>query len=439
MTIHSASWKVGLVSVLIMTTSALCAAQAVPPPPAPAAPAAPAAPPSIHSHNDQIRFAPAATGGTAPTTSSAAFACLAGKSEHSRNWTSVNNDDMQWTASYTGNGCSVDLHVRGVITFADDLSGVVAIAPGGSFEAEERTPDARHRVEIKPGTGGLQHSYSVNGDTKPFDDAGRAWLASLLLGLERRSAFAADVRVPQLLKRGGNNAVLAEIQNLSGDYARGRYYSELFDQAQLTGPEIRRVFEQVGKDMTSDYEIGRVLITVLNKYDLADEPSRAAFLDTANHLKSDYERGRVLTALLARPNLSRDTLVAALRSASSMNADYEKGRVLTSVAGKRALDESMIDTYLEAVATIHGDYERGRVYTALLSGSQLTAKQVLRVLRAIQTMRTDYEMGRVLSVVASHYKLEGELRQAFIDTANHIHSEYERNRVLGTVVRRASM
>ena len=400
-------------------------AQAPPAPPAPPAPAA-------IGDNDQIKFAPA-TGQamTLPSRVSPFFEC-ANNPNTRQNWhSSSDTDRLRWVVSMEGNGCSLDLHAEGVLTFARDLSGLTEISPGGFFEVEERAHGQRRRLEAKPeANGSVAYSWWVDGASRSYDADGKAWFQSLLLGLDRQSGFAAAVRVPDLLRQGGTNAVLNEIAQIHGDYARGRYYSVLFESAKLDGAGVQRVLEQVRHDMTSDYEIGRVLTLLAAKYDLDDETSRAAYLRAIENMKSDYERGRVLLPLLNRPNLSRQTLLAALATTEKMRSDYERGRVLANIAAGRVLDEAVVDRYLESVAGMSSEYEQGRVYTALLTNHQLTNKQVVKLLSSVEHIRSDYELGRVLTVVSDHYKLEGEVGDAFMHAVHQMRSEYERNRVL---------
>src|SRR5207237_8456206 len=134
-----------------------------------------------------------------------------------------------------------------------------------------------------------------DGETRPFGEGGRAWLASILLGIDRQSGFAAQARVPELMKRGGATAVLDEIGHMTGDYARGRYYAALFGVGGLDSATVQRVLEQLPRQITSDYEMGRVLSTISNRYDLGDDNSRIAFLRATDRIKSEYEHGRVLT------------------------------------------------------------------------------------------------------------------------------------------------
>src|SRR5262249_7160870 len=218
---------------------------------------------------------------------------------------SINSHDgyQTWTASWSGDDCSVELRAEGEIQFNADATEIQSISSGGSFEVNVREGSSLRQIRVTPSSNGLQYAFKVNGKEQPYDSEAKAWFASFLLSLERATGFAADSRVPRLLAKGGPSAVLDEINNLTGDYVRGIYFRKLLDQPNLPSAIVMRIINQASTQISSDYEMARVLMEVSKQYELADEASRTAFLTAAGKLKSDYEHSRVLIALLNRPNI----------------------------------------------------------------------------------------------------------------------------------------
>ena len=422
----------------------------MPPPPAmpalPAMPAMPAMPalPAIPSFGGQVRFSTAPTNSVAATAPSPAFACMAADTDakhSSNNWSSSNNGHRTWRVSISGNGCSVDLRADGLLTFNSNVSGLESIENGGYLEVTERAGGTTRHLEANPqGDGSIQYAYSVNGSNVAFEPEGRTWFASLLLGLDRQSGFAAAVRVPALLRSGGVTAVLDEITRLSGDYARARYYIVLLDQAQLDSNALHRVLQGVGTQVKSDYERARVLVMVAGKYDLSDQASQTDFVGALEGVKSDYERARVLVSLLSRAKVTPAATTMVLANASRIKSDYERSRVLVSVAQHGLLDAKTADAYFQAAAAINSDYERARSYVAGLQASTLDEATLIKLLQSVGTMKSDYEMARVLVYVADRARSQGAIRDQYIRTAESIRSDYERARALYAVgVRPASL
>jgi beta-lactamase regulating signal transducer with metallopeptidase domain len=126
-----------------------------------------------------------------------------------------NNGNKHWTANWSGGNCSLDLHAEGEIKFNAEATEIQSISPGGQFEVNLRQDDTLKQVKITPSASGLQYVYKINGKQQPFEGEAKAWFSQFLLALERSTGFSADARVPALLAKGGPNAVLDEISNLT--------------------------------------------------------------------------------------------------------------------------------------------------------------------------------------------------------------------------------
>jgi hypothetical protein len=340
------------------------------------------------------------------------------------------NGDKHWLATWSGDKCSLDLRAEGEIKFNAEATEIKNISPGGSFEVNLRQDDTLKQVKVTPSDNGLQYVYKVNGKQQPFESEAKTWFAQFLLDLERSTGFAADLRVPALLAKGGPNAVLDEINNLQSDYVRGIYFRKLLEQPNLPAPVVQRVIKQAGDQIHSDYEMARVLMTVSKQYDLPDEASRTAFLTAAGKLKSDYEHSRVLIELLHRPNISRENIGMALNSAESIKSDYEKSRILLSLLDQKAFDQSQLDFYLKMVASIHSDYEKSRDLLAPMQKYTLASNQINSMMDAAAGINSDYEKSRLLLGLAKQGKFDEAQMTNYLKVVDSMKSDYERSRSL---------
>jgi len=396
-------------------------APAVPAPPAPGfapqnapPPSIPRAPLAIHEH-----------GG-----SSGIEGCN-GSGKHTSNvQIDSDNGHRKWIASWSGDDCQVDLHAEGEIHFNAEATNLESISSGGYFEVNERHGAELRHVRVTPSGNGLQYEYKVNGAQQQFDQNAREWFSRFLLSLERTTGFAADSGVPMLLKKGGPQAVLDEINNLQTDYVRGLYFRKLLDQPDLPAPIVNRIITQAGEQIKTDYEMARVLMEVAGKYPMKDEASRTAFLTAANRLKTDYEHSRVLITLLKMPNLSKENIRMALDSAATIKTDYEKSRILVTLAEMKSFDENEISTYLKLVPEIHTDYEKSRSLIALMQSNNISSASVSKILEATSTIHTDYEKSRILAALAGMSKFDENQIGGYLNVVDSIGTDYERSRSL---------
>ena len=358
-----------------------------------------------------------------------------GNGKHSSHVDLEDNDGhKKWIASWSGDDCQVDLRAEGEIRFNAEATNLESISSGGYFEVNERHGAELRHVQVTPSGNGLQYEYKVNGTQQQFDQNAREWFSRFLLSLERTTGFAADSRVPMLLKKGGPQAVLDEISNLQTDYVRGLYFRKLLDQPDLPAPIVNRIITQAGEQIKTDYEMARVLMEVAQKYPMKDEASRTAFLTAANHLKTDYEHSRVLITLLKMPNLSKENIRMALGSAATIKTDYEKSRILVTLAEMKSFDESEISTYLKLVPEIHTDYEKSRSLIALMQSHNISNASVSKILEAASTIHTDYEKSRILMTLAGMSQFDENQIGSYLNVVDSIGADYERSRSLMAVM-----
>ena len=352
-----------------------------------------------------------------------------GKSDHSHsssNWSDSGN--KTWRVSWSGDGCSVDLVARGDVKFNADFSDVAEISSGGYLEITVREGQSTRRLEFRSQGGSLRRTYTIDGNSAPFDDAARAWFAGFLIELDRHTGFAVESRFPALLAK-GVSAVLDEIDQISSDYVRGLYYRKLFTSAKLSSSEVRRAAKTAGATMESDYELGRVLASLAEQYSLADAEVRTAFIEAAGTLESDYERAQLLLVVITKGSVTPEAGRTIVRLAGGMSSDYEKARVLMALGGSRLVDPKTAGPdYLDVVVGMKSDYERGRVLKLILGSGQLSRESLLRVLDVTQSFESDYEAANVLIELATRNPVDGDVRDAYLKAADRLRSDYESQR-----------
>ena len=384
---------------------------------------------------------------------------------------STNSRDT-WTVRYTRDDCSLEVKSEGKFELRADLSDLESISSGGWFRVEEREGRNSRRVEIRRGAGGaLEHTYWVNGDRATWDDAARRWLASTLLRVERRTAFAANTRVPQLYRSGGLRGVLSEISAMESDYPKSKYYGTLLEMdVPLDGNALNDVVGRAANDLkSSDYYLSQVL-GKLAAHRSANEGTWRAFAQASGRMKSDYYRSQSLKKVLNSGKLRAEDVGLLLSAAAGIESDYYLSDLLKSVAAKYALNAATTNIYAEAMSSIESDYYksqslislvknkhvgdwnaffatagtiksgtyRRQTLNAVLKHDPLTRDIVAGVIAQVPRMESDYEASQVLATVARSYKLDGGLREAYEKATDSIESDHYRGSALVALRRNAS-
>ena len=311
----------------------------------------------------------------------------------------------RWEHSDTDIGLKRRLEIRGKAEFNDDYSDIKDVSEGGWVIIEEHRDRNSSRYEVRRDPAGqLTRAYFVNGTARPIDQSAKAWLAKFVLDAVRQGAFDAEKRVGTILRQRGVAGVLAEIEQVQGDYGRRIYYQHLLKQANLDATALRDALRQMARDISSDYEQAQLLITVgpmLAGKDAVIQP----YFDAVATIKSDYERGRVIKKLVNEGTPSSALLVLAASATKSIESDYERRGVLTALARTKNQSEEVLRLLLESATEMNSDYEKA---TFLVEVSNVyTGDTRLRsaFLKAVESIKSDYERGRVLSALLKNKQI----------------------------------
>ena len=339
---------------------------------------------------------------------------------------------MSWSDGTT----RLDVNLYGTIEFTDDLTDVKRLSDGGSLTIREWSSFIPHTIEIRSAGGTLTHKYYVAGLERPWNDDARRALAEHITTLVRRSGLGAESRVRSIFGKKGVSGVLDEIELLTGDYARRRYFVALVDTANLDSTSVLPVLLRLGSTMNSDYDRGQVLTRIASNVKL-DQRAAQAYVTALDRTRSDYERRRALTALLAVRPVVPGVPDIALRSVSAMRSDYDRSEVL-----RRALTSGTIeqgDLLIAAVDKMSSSYEKRRVLSELIARGTLNTEMKKGVLSVAAGIQSDYDRSQVLQAYLKAFGVESSVRDAFFAAVKRLSSDYERRRVLTEIAAKGSV
>jgi hypothetical protein len=297
------------------------------------------------------------------------------------------------------------LEVSGKAEFTDDYTDIKNVTEGGWVIVEEHRDRQSYRYEVRhDASGQLQRLFYVNGVAQPIDANGKAWLAKFVLDAVRQGGLDAEKRVKTILGQRGVSGVLAEIDQISGDWAKRIYYQHLLKQANLDATALRDVLRQMARNISSDYEQAQLLTTVAPLL-TGKEGAIQPFFDAIATIKSDYERSRVLKMLLKQESPSSALLVLVASATKSISSDYERRGVLTALVKTKNQSEEVLRLLLDSAAAMSSDYEKATLLVEVSNVYTGDARLKSEFLKAVETIKSDYERGRVLSALLKNKQI----------------------------------
>lgn len=357
--------------------------------------------------------------------------CWDSRDNHSS--VNINSDDSRFahtTVRFSNGDCTLELRADGKFTLRPDLSDVESLERGGSLTIDERDGRNSKRVEIRSTDSGLDRQYFVNGQRAAWSSEAQSWLANTLLAVERRTAFAAKTRVPQIFESRGARGVLDEVSLMPSDYAKAAYLSVLLNNGiNLDAPTLTRLVQQSTREMTSDYYLAEVFTKVATqKY--ADETTWRAFADAAGGMKSDYYKAQVIGKVLSRPQLDAPTIATLLKATTTISSDYYQAETLKQLSKRNAVTPETRKYYLEALSKIQSDYYKQEVLSFLNIGEPIDASTTSAVLKSISDMSSDYYKSEALTKLIKSGRLDAQTRTDYFAAVKSIDSDYYKHAAL---------
>jgi hypothetical protein len=351
-----------------------------------------------------------------------------------QNRNSISQRGSVWMWNRDEDGVSLEMTVRGEVEFNDDYTEVKRVADGGSLEIRETRGGARRRLEIEAGPGGgLNVSYFLDGQNRPYDADAKAWFARVLDKAVTESGLNAGPRARKILKERGAGGLLDEISRLRSDHVKHLYFQELFKSGSLDTTVATRAIGMAARQMSSDHYKAQVL-SGLQEQGTRDEATCAAFLEAAGTIRSDHYRAQTLLAGLKSDKLSKEALVLALKGAGGISSDHYKAQVLMRVAESDFEDAAIRSAYVEAAATIGSDHYRSQSLSAVLKRGDISKEALRSVLKAASGISSDHYKAQVLLEVAGNSLNDDAARSAFVETAATIGSDHYRAQALSALL-----
>jgi hypothetical protein len=342
--------------------------------------------------------------------------------------TSINRNDDNQTIRWWNDDCAIEARIIGTVGFTDDFTDVASITPGGLFTLEQREGNRVRRVEIRPASsGGLSFAYTVDGHEANFESEGRGWFRTTLDGFFLRSGYAAEERVSWLLRQGGPDRVLQDVNRMSSDRVERMYLSYMLDQRKLDDALVERVLRTAGERIESDRETAMLLGKVAELYPIEGRVGRA-FLAAAATIESDREQAKVLGAMMDRTSDPAE-LARLVQQMSTIESDRERANLLQRIAKQDLSNRELRESFVKAASAIGSSSSRSKVVASMLDRDRLAAHDVDAVLAIANGIESDREKARVLTQLTTTATLTEQQRATFDRVTATIESRTERERV----------
>ena len=140
------------------------------------------------------------------------------------------------------------------------------MSDGGYLEISKTVFGSKRSILIESlGDGKVKKEYYEGRTKMPWEPNGKQWLSEILPEVVRTSTIGAESRVKRFFRKGGTNAVLAEIDNIDNDHVKAHYGKLLMKEPVQPG-DYATIVTQVTESLDSDHYITEFLQSNVQKF-----------------------------------------------------------------------------------------------------------------------------------------------------------------------------
>ncbi len=340
--------------------------------------------------------------------------------------TNSQSDDKssQQQTVYTDSEHDIEIKQNGAFKMSNDEQSIISLSNGAYISYKKN--GKRLKIEQNEQS---EITYQFNGGEKKSKlSADEQKILNSVLKDLITHGFGVKDRAERLYSKGGAKAILNEINNIKGDYAKAKYFEVLFEKDQLSQADLIQVLNQLSIAITSDYEKASLLKNIsMDK--LKDTEISNTYYATLKRVNSDYEKAEVIKLILEKTD-ALEQFSTAFQFMENIESDYEKSEIIKSTIRNKPISNEIFYTVLKASTKVESEYERSGIYKKMIKKLAMTESQWIDCFTYIQKINSDYEKGEVLEDAYTKMPQSEKMKQAFSECAKSISSDYEYKKLM---------
>jgi hypothetical protein len=356
----------------------------------------------------------------------------------------------------------------GKIRLSDDERSIAEISPGGhlKFREQDTIMDAESDLQGKIGYR-LQNGI----EELPLSDSGRRFIARQIQKMIRLGFFA-EGRAERIYKKGGAEALLAELSNLRMEGSRDPYLKLLFQTDTLTVKErikLLQLLDSSNNMMEQQHYLGLFPLEQLRDNAIAQAWLKSVgrleqaymkkdlllhFIDSGlpadrfdtvleitKRFRSEPDQQDVYKRLLDLPQLRmRDSAFAQpwLCAVGQLDPSYVKKDLLllylnTLTKSQERLPADQFDTVLAVTGRFGSPEDQKEVYDRLIDVPPVTNTEWIGLIRSTGALQPDYLKSELLLKIAPKMPRTDSLISAYSSSAKRIQGDMDYGKVMRAI------
>ena len=297
----------------------------------------------------------------------------------------------------------------GDITLSNDDRDIVGVTRGGFIEIKKSSFGTKRRILIHNESGTLVKKYFVGWSEKPYNPAGKKWLADILPEILRTTTIAAKTRVDRFYRKGGASNVLSEVSKMKSDFVKSAYIKLLLKK-NLSTNDLVKTIESAGKYIKSDHYVSQILKSNQKAF-LKNSRTVTAYINATKSISSDHYVSQILKKVIEDSSISDAQLGSLLEITKGISSDHYISQLLKSIMDNRTLNDENMAKILSLTKEINSDHYKTNILKKALKNKNLSSKAYAQFLSTVKDIKSDHYISSIITEL-----LKKKLNKTSLDT-----------------------
>lgn len=324
----------------------------------------------------------------------------------------------------SGDNFYEEIKYSGRIAFTDDETSFKSITPGGYINFRKNDD----RVIAKSNKHGVISYELEEGDNKlPLDSNGTKLITE---AVKEMIAFGIDAneRMERIFKKGGNRALMNELENLKNDNVKRMYFEHILKSDSLSKDDLALLVKKVSTSFGSDQDKDDVLKRFTVEQ-LKDSSTAGAYLKTVESFNDDNAKSNALKNIMTIA-VSKELFPKVMRIINGIHDENEKQGLLRDIIDKGELDDEQTDRVIEATGHFNDDMQKENLLMRLISKTGVAAKHFDKLLEMTAHFNDDMQKQNLYKKLMGENNLSEEQWISMINQTANIGGDFEKSSFL---------
>ena len=343
-----------------------------------------------------------------------------------------------------GNNFREEIKYSGVMSFSEDETSFESISPGGYVNFSMNGD----KVLVKSNEKG-QISYEIfKGSNKlSLDSSGKMLIREAVAEMIARG-INATARMERIYSKGGNQALIQELDKLKSDEVKMMYFRHLVSSDSLSTDQLTGLLKKLSTVLDSDQDREAILKKITPRQ-LRDSAIQVAYLAVVNGYEDEFSRAKGLQNLLllgpvrqvqsqvissmdrGQPDTAQ--ISQMLEAIGRFRDDMLKEKLLLHIIKKDSNLAGHFDTLLDITRHMGGEMQKESVYRDLAGCGNLSQGQWISLIGQTAGFTGDAEKSGFLLELSNKMPKGEEMKTAYIKAAKNIQDDFQYGKALRAI------